>query len=96
MLFAEPFTITDATESSFDAACAVKPFSRFFVAMFTFLIVFSLTSSNVTFAITVFVDMSLTPLGSDKFTVYSVSFVIPLTFIFTGIYDIFSSVASSL
>ena len=33
---------------------------------------------------------------SDRFTVYSVSFVIPLTFIFTGIYDIFSSVASSL
>ena len=53
-------------------------------------------SQFVTFAITVFVDMSLTPLGSDRFTVYSVSFVIPLTFIFTGIYDIFSSVASSL
>ena len=81
---AEPFTIIDATESSLDAAWAVKPFSRFFVAMFTFLIVFSFTSANVTFATTDFVDISLTPLGNDRFTVYSVSLLNPPTFILTG------------
>ena len=96
MLFAEPLTMTDATESAFEAACAVRPFSRFFVAILTFLMVFSFTSARVTLAITDFVEISLTPLGNDKLTVYSVSLLRPSTFIFTGMYDIFSSVASSL
>ena len=84
-LFSEPFTITDATESLCDAAWAVNPFSRFLVAMLTFFIVFSLTSESVTFATTDFVDISFTPLGSDKLTVYSVSLSNPSTFMFTGI-----------
>ena len=84
MLFLDPFTITDAIESDFDAAWAVKPFSRFLVAMLTFFIVFSFTSASVTFATTDFVEISLTPLGRDKFTVYSVSLLNPSTFILTG------------
>ena len=84
MLLLEPFTITDAIESAFDAAWAVKPFSRFLVAMLTFFIVFSFTSASVTFATTDLVEISLTPLGRDKFTVYSVSLLNPSTFILTG------------